>query len=310
MTRFDDTAWHCQLELKLRRTNGVAFQTFFSDVMQARHKDDFVRLKPQGRIGDKGCDGYLQTTGEVFACYGAQNGAAGSQAMLIAKINEDFAKAKADLPRIMTGWRWTHNMIEGMPVDALLAFEDLKESNPTIGFGLFGPPSIKAIFQEMNEGERIEFLGVNARHSDFLHLQISELKELVDAIIESVTANTVSDCKIEPVSPQKLAFNQIPTSWVQIIQSGRLNGAHVKRYFDDHYDALRGEHVANIFRNKYAELREEALSPASIMAELYAFVAGPEGVSIERQVAAYSLLAHLFESCDIFENVPEVELCK
>jgi len=38
---------------------------------------------------------------------------------------------------------------------------------------------------------------------------------------------------------------------------------------------------------------------------LYEYVTGIGTVPTARQVAAQALLAHLFESCDIFESAPE-----
>ena len=43
---------------------------FFADVMTRAHGDDYVATRPYGSLGDKGCDGYLASVGEVFACYG------------------------------------------------------------------------------------------------------------------------------------------------------------------------------------------------------------------------------------------------
>ena len=50
--------WRVALELKLRKCSGDAFQEFFSTVMLKVHGSDFVRLRPFGVLGDKGCDGY------------------------------------------------------------------------------------------------------------------------------------------------------------------------------------------------------------------------------------------------------------
>lgn len=50
--------WRIALELRLRKCNGNAFQNFFSTVMAQLHGDDFVRVRPFGKLGDKGCDDY------------------------------------------------------------------------------------------------------------------------------------------------------------------------------------------------------------------------------------------------------------
>ena len=55
--------WRIALELKLRKSSGDAFQDFFSTVMAKAHGADFVRLRAFGSLGDKGCDGYLESMG-------------------------------------------------------------------------------------------------------------------------------------------------------------------------------------------------------------------------------------------------------
>ena len=305
MIALEESSWHCHFELKLRRTNGVAFQTFFSDVLETRYQSDFVRLKPQGSLGDKGCDGYLQSSGTVFACYGAQNGATAKQSALITKLNDDFEKAQEDLPSIMKAWCWAHNLIEGMPADALLAFNKLKADHEEYVFEMFGPPRLRQLFSEMTADQRALYLGPLARREDFFHLQVSEVKELSDALVAAVASKGGVQVGVDPVSPKKLEYNDIPSAWSQLLQMGRLNAKYVEQYFAAHHNPLQGEQVAQLFRQKYAELKAQSLSSEAVIVELYAFIAGWDAISVERQVAAYSILSHLFDSCDIFENVPE-----
>ena len=51
--------WKISLRLKLRQSSGDQFQQFFSLLMEQLHGSDFVRIRPFGQLGDKGCDGYL-----------------------------------------------------------------------------------------------------------------------------------------------------------------------------------------------------------------------------------------------------------
>lgn len=303
----EDISWHWLLELKLRKTNGNAFQDFFSDVMEACHGSDFVRIKPYGKLGDSGCDGYLNSTGDVFACYGAQNGAAPSVNYVVTKLKEDFEKAKENLSDIMNCWHMTHNFIEGVPVEAVEALNELKKANPETTLGFFAQPNFREIFSEFNATQRSEFLGPCAQNTDYQRLQISEVRELVGSLIDRVESGPLLSGSIEPVSPKKLEYNQLSPHSAYIIQSGRANAPYIANYFDQHPDTVRGEEVAKIFRERYKELRDQNLKPDSIMFELYGYVAGPGEVNIPRQVATSSILSYLFESCDIFENVPSVE---
>ncbi len=109
--------WRVGLELKLRQLSGDAFQDFLGRIMQARHGDDYVRVRPYGQRGDKGCDGYLVSSGQVFQCYGAVNGDGSKVDYLIDKMETDFAKAKAHLADIMKEWHMAHNLMDGLPID-------------------------------------------------------------------------------------------------------------------------------------------------------------------------------------------------
>lgn len=299
-----DVSWHWALELKLRRCVGDAFQTFFSELMQAKHGEDFIKTKPYGRLGDKGCDGYLQSTGAVYACYGAQNGATGSVSSFIRKMNEDFEKGKTDLGGIMNSWQMTHNIIEGLPIEAILAKEKLANDNPTIDFGFVGRPKISEIIGSLSDQQKVIFLGEYAQNKDYYDMQISEVKELVDSLVGDIDKFPIPAGVITPVSPEKLKFNQIPPAWEQVLRTGRMNAHHIRNYFDSHAIPTRGETLAQIFRDKYADLRSQSLGAETIMSELYGLVAGPGAASIGKQVAAHSLLSYLFERCDIFENTP------
>lgn len=306
----DDLSWHWQLDLKLRTCQGNAFQTFIGDLLEACFGDDFVRVKPYGSLGDKGCDGYRQSDGAVFACYGAQNGAAGSVSKLLSKMDDDLSKAKEHLGAIMKSWHMTHNVVEGLPVEAVMKHKSISEANPELQVFLFGPPKIRELMGQLSEENRTKFTGPVARNSDYQHLQLGEVRDLVAALILAVESTDLPPGDLLPVSPQKLNVNNLSGSSQQLLRSGRINAPHIGTYFNAHPDPMRGETLAGMFRNRYAELKAQELAPDTILSELYRFVAGPGDVAIPRHVAATSLLSYLFESCDIFENAASPEVAQ
>jgi hypothetical protein len=109
---------------------------------------------------------------------------------------------------------------------------------------------------------------------------------------------------IKPVPPHKLDFNKLPSHWRSMIVGGWQNAHLVEQYFAQHYDPLTGERMAQNFRGRYQYLKSQHLEAAAIMSFLYEEITGIGSVTPARQVAAQALLAHLFESCDIFESVP------
>lgn len=298
-----DYHYEIALRLKLRQTSGNAFQDFFSTVMEKRHGDDFVRVRPFGQKGDKGCDGYLQSSGQLFACYGALNGDKGKVDYLIGKIEDDFAKAKSHLSGIMKEWHMVHNLVDGLPVEAISKRDELKKANPSIVFGFVGLEGIEGQIAQLDSVVVAELLGPQATNKDAQEMQPAELQALINGIVSGVADGVPASGPIAPVPSDKLDANDLPNHWCQMIEQGWKNAYYVAEYFERHHDPLIGERIASLFRERYQYLRSQALSAEVIMDSLYEFVAGIGSVPPARQVAAQALLAHLFESCDIFENM-------
>lgn len=250
--------------------------------MEAKYGDDFVRIQPYGSLGDKGCDGYLASTGSVYACYGAQNGKLGPVSSFSRKMAIDFEKASSNLSAPMTSWHMVHNIVEGLPAEAILKLNSLKQQNPSVEFFFLGLPGIAETMAGFSESELEKFLGRIARNEDFRNFQISEVKELVDAIVSVTSEYKPMTGEITPVSPKKIDYNEIPGTWVAALQGGRRNEHHIQRYFEEHQVPTRGEELASIFRTRYSELVAERLPPASIMYWLYVLIVGQDEVEVSR----------------------------
>lgn len=295
------------LTLKLRQSSGVAFQDFFSNVMEKLHGDDFIRVRSFGQKGDKGCDGYLLSSGKVYQCYGAVNGDKGKASYLIGKMEEDFEKAKENLSSIMKEWYMVHNLVDGLPVDAVETLGKLKEANPQIHFAFIGPEGFETRISSLATNVAECLLGPLAMNEDAQNLQVEELRDIIKRLVDTIDRSEPNLEEITPVPIDKLNANDLPNYWKIIIASGRKNAHIVVAYIDQHNNPLIGEEIAQIFNDRYRYIKAQDLEPGCIMDALYQFVVGLGSVATARQVASHALLAHLFESCDIFENVTEEE---
>ena len=294
--------WKISLRLKLRQTSGDRFQDFFSDIMEKLHGSDYVRIRPFGRLGDKGCDGYLTSSGIVFQCYGALNGDRGKVAYLVSKMQTDFSKAQANLTGILKEWKMVHNLVDGLPIDAIEALQNLKDQNPSLNFAFFGLEAFEVSVNSLTDDQKMELFEPAATNIDAQNLQVEELRTLIEHLVQ-VGRDEINPLNIiEPVSQDKLNSNELPNYWHTMISSGWRNAHLVGAYFINHYDPERGEQIATMFRSRYQYLKSQQLEAGSIMDNLYEFVTGIGTVLPARQVAAQALLSYLFESCDIFEN--------
>lgn len=272
--------------------------------MERIHGSDFVRVRPFGALGDKGCDGYLKSSGTVFQCYGAINGDKGKVGYLISKMGTDFTKAQEGVSDIMKEWQMVHNLVDGLPIDAVQTLQVLEDNNPHLQFAFFGLERFENIVDELTAAQKMELFGPAATNEDAQDLQVDELRSLIDALVRAKEDEDLTLAHIEPVSEDKLKANGLPEYWHDLISGGWRNAHLVSAYFSEHHDPMRGEYIASIFRARYDYLKSQRLVSASIMDSLYEFVTGMGTVPPPRQVAAQALLAHLFESCDIFENTP------
>jgi hypothetical protein len=174
--------WRISLELKLRKSSGDVFQDFFSTMMAKVHGSNFVRVRAYGALGDKGCDGYLQSSGDVFQCYGALNSDSGRVAYLIGKMESDFAKALAGVVALMKGWHVVHNLVDGLPVEAVMKLDELKKANATYTFGFIGLEGFEERIFSLEVSKIEDLLGVAATSRDAQNLQAPELRELVTSV--------------------------------------------------------------------------------------------------------------------------------
>ena len=155
----------------------------------------------------------------------------------------------------------------------------------------------------MDKHQIEEILGPAATNQDAQNLQVAELRDLIRGVIDATEKSDPELADIDPVPADKLDANDLPEYWKSLISSGWQNAYIVAAYIDNHHDPLLGETIAEMFNTRYKYLKAQGLSPASIMDALHEFVTGIGSVAPARQVAAFALLAHLFESCDIFENL-------
>lgn len=297
--------WKIALALRMRAADGDKFQDFFADVMAARHGEDFVAIRAHGSLGDKGCDGYTRDDGRVFQCYGALN-AKINVSTFTNKMSNDFASAKEKLPTIMKRWTMAHNL-EGLPVDVLTHFEAMRMENADFDLRMFGRVSFEEIIFDLPITKIEALVGPAYALKGARDLNAKVLSDLISGIMK--TANDPEPPSMDPkkVPADKLEFNRIPWHWRHSITAHMDLTPMVQDYFDRSGDPTVGDQVAKVMNDRYIELRQQGLAPGAILdALLESVVYSADGLPSQPvQMAGTTILAHFFDSCDIFEDKPE-----
>ena len=304
LTSHQRRVYEISFELKLRRVSGVAFQDLFSTILETRHGADFQRVRAMGSLGDKGCDGYLQSNGRVYQCYGKSEDAGLNTTTLVKKLNNDYALACKHLGTIMKEWHFGHNLVNGVPTEFVLAVEALRAAHPHHVIGVIAPAALKDLVFELDDLALAGLLGPAATAEDNQDLRLEEVAALVSYLMASIDEGTAPVADPLPVPVNKIEFNQLPRCWRGMIEGGMKNAPYIAQYLSSHPDPETGKKLALAFGDRYQALKQQSFSPGQIMDSLYEQITGIGSVTVVRQVASVAILAHLFESCDIFEDHP------
>ncbi len=166
MTSYDSYLLILQFQAKIVRLNGSAFQNFAADIFKITF-DDFQKVKPDGRKGDEGNDGFREDSGTYYQIYSPEDPSSKKKKAAI-KFKEDFNK-------IISG-RWSfvtpikayyfvfNDHFNGATQDLLLAKAELKEKWPKIDFSLIGADDLQKIVLGLDEF-RLKSLGFTTEGS-------------------------------------------------------------------------------------------------------------------------------------------------
>ncbi|HHM2189858.1 hypothetical protein ELJ63_30425, partial [Klebsiella pneumoniae] len=83
-----------RMRLEILRSNGVEYQRLFETVMELSYPEKFRKVKPWGRKGDGGNDGYIPERGEYYQVYAPEELNRETIKFAIKKMKADVEKIK------------------------------------------------------------------------------------------------------------------------------------------------------------------------------------------------------------------------
>jgi len=139
--------------LAYREKRSTEFEDWFCNLMSLRY-EDFERVKPQGRIGDQGCDGRRVDARTLFACYAPYKN---EGPRWEAKIEGDFAEAKKHWSTgawTMRTWIFVHGEDQGLFPTVAKALDTLRDQNPDLNLIPWSLDQLLLVFRELEPEEQ------------------------------------------------------------------------------------------------------------------------------------------------------------
>jgi tetratricopeptide (TPR) repeat protein len=183
---------------KVYQKSAAEFQSFFEDIMQKAYPS-FQKIRPYGKEGDKGNDGYRPDKGIYYLVYSPRNPNE--------KETEAAQKFKNDFEKLKNSWDQITKINEvnfvfndkggGISIELEKAAGDLKRDNKNIEFIIFTSQHLVQIFLNLSI-DQISSLGFDVDLRNALriaHEYINKLESELDKDNMDYVSQTLTNIK-------------------------------------------------------------------------------------------------------------------
>ncbi len=297
MDAFTRAYYEVLFERDFLKKTGDQFQDFFAEMMEKCHpRGDFMRVRPWGSAGDRKNDGYLRSERTLFQVYAPNEMTA---AAAVNKIDDDFYGALPYWKQYFDLWTFTHNSRKGLGPDITNKLLELSRLHRPLSAISWGFEELRERTFRLTEVDLASFLGPAPSSNTLLSVGFPDVQVVLQTI-EGQTPPVVPD--LRPIPPEKLDKNGLSEPVRRLLREGQVKSTLVRRFFQRYHDPQLGDRVASAFRGRYEQLKSAGQSPDLIFQELQAFAGGMKRGTPQHEAAVITVLAYLFEECDIFER--------
>lgn len=290
-------------------SHGQVFEDLFVRVMQASDKD-FRPVKPQGRIGDKKNDGFNKVKGQYYQVYSPEDTAD--------KEKESYKKLESTFDELYDYWQpispikefyWVYNdkFQTGVYPSIEKALANIEQK-----YGIKANPflckDLEDVFLALSESEIIDILGGYLPDNNCIEdVELSVLGEVIDFLIQGkFNPNNITfpnDINFD----KKIRFNKLSKTFATLLKTAFYQDYIISEYFK-YNSKFTKENLKTVFSGFYKEALEEISGEFPEKADLvfeYIMEKAKPRNNMAVTNAVLALMAHYFESCDIYEEPVE-----
>jgi hypothetical protein len=279
---------------------GSAFEDFFHKVMCARHSD-FLDVRTAGQLGDQGADGLSLHRRKLYACYAPQTV---NVREVEEKFSSDLHKAIEKRASQFGTFVFVHNDRRGIHPQVATLLSEAAASHPEVKFEQMGSRHLWYEFMGLEQALAEDILGCPIPVQQLVYgVGMEDLASLLKHLREQRSAAEPLT-PLPNVSPEKLDFNAIVGDARQALIRGMRHTHLVEAFYSGAYREIEHDEVTQGFRLYFDQVRRDWDDPEDILWQLEMYVLGNGSQPPRVQQAAWVILAHFFERCDIFQEPP------
>ena len=311
----NDIFWFInRFKLKIYESSGEQYEKLFHAVMMSRFGDEYQSVRPWGREGDGGNDGFIPAQGHYFQIYSPKPTTQKSQTEVDAvnKAKNDFEKLKNNWSGIKKYSFVLNDRYCGIPGPVQKSLSDIEETHKIPARGL-SSCQLEQYFLDLGDDRKINIVqGTPITIPEWIDPRmISELLEHLSNKQSFAIIGLLDQDEPTPAFDQKIRFNNLHDRLSQVLRLAFFQVAKVNDFFDTRPGLAQyiSIEVNQIYHESLKVIPDAAENASSIrfeyiLNEIIFPVTKSCRPTIELkgwQHVGLVIMAKYFETCDIYE---------
>ncbi len=291
-------------KLKVLLSDGGAFEQLFTHLMKYVYPD-FQQVKPQGRYGDRKCDGYTAQERLFFQVYAPEE-IEGNEQKTLKKLEEDFKGLMAYWSTngfVVEKFRYVVNdKYKGVYPTLLNHINAMQLQFPAVQMGLWTSGDIDREFARIEEVDKMDILNYVPIPSDIQFDNVA-LADVVEHLYHVQINPRIETIPLHINTREKIRINNLSDEIASFLTSSLQYSGYIDDFFDNNNFEQR-ELLREKFNGLYLEGLNEIPDAEDHPDELFVYIykrACPEDLNIMTELVVRALMAYYFEACDIFK---------
>jgi hypothetical protein len=295
-----------RFKLVIHESNGQAFENLFTKVMRKNNKN-FELVKAYGNIGDMKNDGFDKTKGIYYQVFAPEElGKKKTIHDATSKMRGDFKGLKKHWDSICTIKHFyfvVNDKYNGTPGPIIQEVIKLNNEHKETNCELFSSADLEDVLMELPQREIFDIIGY-LPDSNIGLLDFNILNEVIGFIMDSPVSFNSEDKLVVPDFNEKITFNGLSEGINDMLVAGSYSEGFLEEYFSRNSDYVRKE-LKRKFSEIYISSKEIIKDNEDNYADkrfYYILEKSCPKPTKSIQDTVLVLMAHYFESCDIFEE--------
>ena len=281
---------------KILKANAQAFEDIFTQIMSYSN-DEFTQVRPWGKLGDRKCDGRMESQGIYYQVYAPED-IQKNYVEAVKKLKTDFTGLIDYWPGVRRYYFVVNDKYDGFNADCICAIQKIKKDYNLDDARIVGAGWLENVLFLLDDDQIISVVGHIPDPTRIKVLDYSIVNEVIEYIKKQPMLEEDQYDIIFPDWDDKIRFNELSER-----TSKCLDGGYIHIHSLEEYLSNQGEFLADELRDRVCEVYLHEKKSTTGDSLFWAMVNRlTPRFQLDYQNTVIVIMAKYFETCDIFEK--------